>query len=440
MTELVFCNSSTLNSISSIVFDNNGYLYTSNSNTLYPHSNIIKIDPSGNAVILVSQLTSPGYNPSIAGLVYLNGYIYATSSTPVVFKINSTTGAYTTFSTLPTSGTTGITYYNGYLYVLTNNENVATGPVYKIDITNGSYSIFIASSYFLRAMSITTDNSGNFYITSKQYSGASGKVLKFDNTGALVTSTFITGYVYQTILFHNNKLYLTNANTNTISQYDIAGTLITDNYSTGGMSTSGGGIAFYMGIFYVSNEIAPTGYGSVVILSLNNLVCFKEDTRILTDKGYIQIQDLRKGDLIKTLNNDFVPINMIGYNDMNNISSDKRIKNQLYLCSQDNYPEIFEDLIITGCHSILVDEFKDDEEEETKEILDKIYATDYKYRLPACVDKRSEIYKNKGTYRIYHIALDNVNYYSNYGIYANGLLVESCSKRYLKECSKMTLI
>lgn len=28
----------------------------------------------------------------------------------------------------------------------------------------------------------------------------------------------------------------------------------------------------------------------------------------------------------------------------------------------------------------------------------------------------------------------------NYGIYANGLLVESCSRRYLKEMSNMSLI
>ena len=37
-------------------------------------------------------------------------------------------------------------------------------------------------------------------------------------------------------------------------------------------------------------------------------------------------------------------------------------------------------------------------------------------------------------------ALENDNYYMNYGIYANGLLVETCSKRYLKELSNMTLI
>jgi hypothetical protein len=41
---------------------------------------------------------------------------------------------------------------------------------------------------------------------------------------------------------------------------------------------------------------------------------------------------------------------------------------------------------------------------------------------------------------IYHIALENDDPYMNYGIYANGLLVESCSKRYLKELSKMRIL
>ena len=60
--------------------------------------------------------------------------------------------------------------------------------------------------------------------------------------------------------------------------------------------------------------------------------------------------------------------------------------------------------------------------------------------LPACVDDRASVYETPGLYTIYHLALENENYLSNYGIYANGLLVETCSKRYLKELSNMTLI
>jgi hypothetical protein len=72
--------------------------------------------------------------------------------------------------------------------------------------------------------------------------------------------------------------------------------------------------------------------------------------------------------------------------------------------------------------------------------LEEIYITDNKYRLPACVDERAIVYEKPGTYTIYHLALINNDYLMNYGIYANGLLVETCSKRYLKECSGMDLL
>ncbi len=169
--------------------------------------------------------------------------------------------------------------------------------------------------------------------------------------------------------------------------------------------------------------------------------CFKEDTKILTDKGYIPIQDLRKGDLVKTALHDFKPIYMIGKRDMYHPALQDRIKDQLYKCSQSEYPTIFEPLVITGCHSILVDDFTSEEQKQKAiEVNGRIFVTDRKYRLPALADPRASVYKTPGNYTIYHLALENDNYYFNYGIYANGLLVETCSKRYLNELSNMTLI
>jgi surface protein len=176
-------------------------------------------------------------------------------------------------------------------------------------------------------------------------------------------------------------------------------------------------------------------------VTLNTLVCFKEDTKILTDHGYIPIQYLRKGDLIQTVNDGFKAIDMIGKKDIHHSATKERIKDQLYVCSNEKYPEVFEDLVITGCHSILVKGFKDDEQREnTIKINGDTYVTDDHYRLPSCVDDRTSVYEKQGIYTIYHVALDNDNYYFNYGIYANGLLVESCSQRYIKELSGMTLI
>jgi hypothetical protein len=170
------------------------------------------------------------------------------------------------------------------------------------------------------------------------------------------------------------------------------------------------------------------------------LVCFKEGTEILTNTGYRAIETLRKGDLVKTVKHDYKSIDMIGYRPISHIPSTQRIKDQLYVCRSEQYPDITNELVITGCHAILVKDFKEGEREKTEEILGNIYVTDDHYRLPACVDCRASVYEKEGTYMIYHLALENDDYYRNYGIYANGLLVETTSKRYLKELSNMILL
>jgi Hint domain len=172
-----------------------------------------------------------------------------------------------------------------------------------------------------------------------------------------------------------------------------------------------------------------------------SFTCFKEHSKILTDKGYKPIQDLRKGDLVKTLKHDYRAIDMIGKREIYHQASNDRIKDQLYQCSQPQYPEIFEPLIITGCHCILEDDFTSEEQKQkTIEVNGNVYITENKYRVPACVDPRASVYEDAGNHTIYHLALENDDYYMNYGVYANGLLVETCSKRYLKELSNMTLI
>ena len=99
-----------------------------------------------------------------------------------------------------------------------------------------------------------------------------------------------------------------------------------------------------------------------------------------------------------------------------------------------------DDLFITGCHSILVDSVTDKQREDTIHVLGDVYVTDKKYRLMAFVDERAEPWDSEGTYTIWHFALENTDYYMNYGVYANGLLVESSSLRYMKELSGMKLL
>ena len=165
----------------------------------------------------------------------------------------------------------------------------------------------------------------------------------------------------------------------------------------------------------------------------NNTTCFKEGSRITCLKDgreqEVAIEELTTAQSypIKTLQNGFLPIRAIGKSVIQNPSHPDRIKERLYKLSPPNYPEIYTPLYLTGCHGILVDSLSEEERKRCKEMFeDKVFVTDGKYRLFACLDERAEPWTQEGSFNIYHLALESSDPLVNYGIYANGLLVESC--------------
>lgn len=222
-----------------------------------------------------------------------------------------------------------------------------------------------------------------------------------------------------------------------------------NNYSPGDPIPSGLGGDVIDNIGGNGNGVAPSPFaaqsesvgtqlpnGPLVLLlypaPIQNIPCFKEDTKILTDKGYKQIKDLRKGDMVKTLKEGYRPVNAVGYTPFQNNRSHNRIKNQLYIYQKDKFPELTEDLVLTGSHSVLVKELMGDQRKMVNEELGQIFVTEGRYRLPAYLDERNEIYQTKGPFNVYHLCLDGTDPKSNHGIYANGLLAETCFIRELK--------
>jgi hypothetical protein len=258
-----------------------------------------------------------------------------------------------------------------------------------------------------------------------------------------------TNPTYSLYLLNVNNTYVPNNTSNMQYQLYIIGTGLSNvyNYSISRQQlvsqlttlTSVTLLKLLDGYSYTLNSVQ-----SINENVFNSVACFKDDSTILCLKEnkevYIKIQNIRKGDLVKTLKHGYVKVNMIGKTKIYNPGTTQRGKNRLYVCSPHNYPELTEELVITGCHSILEDHMTEKQREETIEMLGRILVTDGKYRIMACLDERAQPYLEEGVFTIWHIALDNENYYFNYGIYANGLLVETCSKRYLKELSGMTLI
>jgi hypothetical protein len=201
----------------------------------------------------------------------------------------------------------------------------------------------------------------------------------------------------------------------------------------------------YSNMFQASDAMiatwtGTTGFGTTPTSSFFNqtppIPCFLEATQIETDKGLVPIQELRKGDLVKTFQN-------VGVRPIEHKAVNSRAKDQLYVCKRANFPEATEDLVITGCHSLLIDrEFYDDTERDNViQVNGNTYVTDGMWRFPACVLKDSvDVYEHPGMHIIYHFALENEDHYMNYGVYANGILVETSSIRYMRELSNMYLI
>jgi hypothetical protein len=173
-------------------------------------------------------------------------------------------------------------------------------------------------------------------------------------------------------------------------------------------------------------------------------ICFKEGSQILCFvdgvEQYIPIETMRPGTLVKTFLNGYKPVAVIGFSKVYNPGNGTKSMHHLVKCTSAKYPELTEDLVLTGAHAVLVDDITDKQRAELQELMGDIYVTSKKYRLMACVDDRSEPFEAEGLFTIWHFALEHEKYTWNYGVYANGLLVETTSLRMIKECSGMTLL
>ena len=169
--------------------------------------------------------------------------------------------------------------------------------------------------------------------------------------------------------------------------------------------------------------------------------CFLEGSKILClvdgVETYLPVERLTPGTLVKTTLDGYKKVELVGKGSIQNAGDSERTENRLYKCASSKYPEVTEDLYITGCHSILVNWLSEQERQDTIQKLGATFVTDKKYRLMVCVDERSEPWAQEGSFPIWHFALENDDPKMNYGVYANGLLVETCSINFLKNKSNM---
>jgi hypothetical protein len=359
-----------------------------------------------------------------------------------------------------------------YVYAMAKNRFYGP-PATSISLNNGG--IYISQSFGTNWNLITDtsniswqnidDNNysdwwcGNMTTTtSGQYLLASNLVRLYNYVASYYTYSYTPIQLGDTFDFtftsqiYPGKYYLKTADLNILATVDVSGTPYNEtdivnfitftNINTSTVKYGPNTLYIYM------KDTYPDGSNIDVQISdpiLVNATCFLEGTQILamTEKykvKYIPIEKLKPGMLVKTLHAGFVPIKYIGYSTMHNPGLTTRVRDQLYICKKSAYPELNNDLVLTGNHSILVDTITDEQRFQIIDTLGDIYITEKKYRMPAFNDTRAEPYEYQGNFRIWNLALENEHYYRNYGIYANGLLVETTSCRYMKELSGMTLI
>jgi len=381
------------------------------------------------------------------------------AGSPAGTSINSTTGVLTigglgTIIVLVTQAASGVftavtsPVAGGRIFVTTSKSSTIT----PISDSPGAftYSLDAPSSAIASINSttglVTINNSGtiNVYVTqaaSGNYTAVTTPVL----AGTILSLALptITAAVTQNATYLQTRSVVVTPTSNSTGAFTFSlqpgyqGCTTVDP-NTGVVTIGGTGT-----ITVLVTQAATSNYGPVttptvagtIIVDFSPIPCFRENTQILTVEGYRYIQELRKGDLVKTLNHGYVGINMIGcqiiYNRKETIFFDK-----IFKCSNEKYPEIFEDLYITGLHAVLVDGLNDEQLTQIKSVYnDSVFVTDDKYRLPVCFDERATPHNTEEDEQvvIFHLALDHENENLNYGIYANGLLVETTSIRLMAE-------
>jgi hypothetical protein len=171
--------------------------------------------------------------------------------------------------------------------------------------------------------------------------------------------------------------------------------------------------------------------------------CFSEDTNILClnsylNEEYIPVKNLKKGDLVKTYLHGYRKINIMCKGLLrNNINE---FRSCMYKMKKTDENGLIDDLVVTGGHSIMVDELTKEEYDETFNIW-KICQVDHKYLLMAGVSDKFEQIQGTEIFKYYHFSLENDgNPEKYYGVYANGVLVETPSENDIKTFKNVEFI
>lgn len=169
-----------------------------------------------------------------------------------------------------------------------------------------------------------------------------------------------------------------------------------------------------------------------ISLKITACGCFNHDTKILCMENncliYRPIQTLRSGDLIQTYLHGVRQIDKIGYKKIQSNPSDPF--NSMY-AKKDS------DLIVSGGHSILLDEIPSHLIDLNRKYFKGDQQIDGKFLLLACVSDEFELIDTIDSFTYYHFILkldSNEDSDKRFGVWANEILTEIPNKKYFDDC------
>jgi hypothetical protein len=140
---------------------------------------------------------------------------------------------------------------------------------------------------------------------------------------------------------------------------------------------------------------------------------------------YKKIKEISINDIIMTEYSGPKKIKYIYHEKIKNISNrHSRFKDKLYVLKKQDYPELKDDLILTGRHPILVNH-----NFSNKEIINNNHKFIRNFfRLETYKNKKAISFDIEGVFDIYNIVLENSFIGKNYPIRVNGILTETLSE------------
>lgn len=162
------------------------------------------------------------------------------------------------------------------------------------------------------------------------------------------------------------------------------------------------------------------------------IACFLKGTKILSinennEKIYKPIEDISENSYVETYKHGAKKV----LHRTKQFHRNERSPAQM--CKFPKCNDLFEDLYITGTHSLMVDELSRTELKNTLTIQDEPTIVDGKYLINSYIKDGVELIDDNETYEVYHLVLENDDIDGIYGIYANGILAESMSIAFHKK-------